>query len=71
MSYLIENGEKKGLMRDASLTAMTLEVLNKISAIGKDVDTSDGMCGKGGQSVRVCDGGPYIRIEDIIIGGLS
>ena len=71
MSYLIENGEKKQLMRDASLTAMTLEVLNKISAIGKDIDTSDGMCGKGGQSVRVCDGGPYIRVEDIIIGGLS
>ncbi|MFX1275228.1 MAG: TldD/PmbA family protein [Promethearchaeota archaeon] len=71
MSYLIENGEKKQMMRDASLTAMTLEVLNKISAIGKEIDTSDGMCGKGGQSVRVCDGGPYIRVEDVIIGGLN
>ncbi len=71
MSYLIENGEKKHLMRDASLSAMTLEVLNKISAIGKNIATSDGICGKGGQSVRVCDGGPHIRVEDIMIGGLS
>ena len=71
MSYIIENGEKKELMRDASLSGMTLEVLNKISAIGKEVSMSDGMCGKGGQSVRVCDGGPYIRIEDVIVGGLN
>ena len=52
---------------------MTLEVLNKISAIGKESQMfiADGMCGKGGQSVRVCDGGPYIRIEDVIVGGLN
>ena len=71
MSYKIENGEKKELMRDVSLSGMTLEVLNKISAIGKDISYSDGMCGKGGQSVRVCDGGPYIRVEDITVGGLN
>ncbi len=70
-SYKIENGEKKELMRDVSLSGMILEALNKISAIGKEIDYSDGMCGKGGQSVRVCDGGPYIRIEDITVGGLN
>jgi len=70
-SYRIRNGEKKELMRDVSLSGMILEVLNKISAIGKEVDYSDGMCGKGGQGVRVCDGGPYIRIEDITVGGLN
>jgi len=71
LSYKIENGEKKELMRDVSLSGMTLEVLNRISAIGKKVDLSDGMCGKGGQSVRVCDGGPYIRIENVMVGGLN
>ncbi|TFG23126.1 MAG: TldD/PmbA family protein [Promethearchaeota archaeon] len=71
MSYKIENGEKKELMRDVSLSGMTLEVLNRISAIGKNISYSDGMCGKGGQSVRVCDGGPYIRAENIIVGGLN
>ena len=70
-SYQIINGEKRELMRDVSLSGMILEVLNKISAIGKQISYSDGMCGKGGQSVRVCDGGPYIRIEDITVGGLS
>lgn len=71
MSYKIENGEKTDLMRDVSLSGMTLEVLNRISAIGKNIHYSDGMCGKGGQSVRVCDGGPHIRINDIMVGGLN
>jgi TldD protein len=70
-SYKIENGEKKELMRDVSLSGMILEVLNKISAIGKKTSYSDGICGKGGQSIRVCDGGPHIRIEDITVGGLN
>lgn len=71
MSYKIEKGEKKELMRDVSLSGITLEVLNRISAIGKEVGISDGTCGKGGQGVRVCDGGPYIRVENIIVGGLN
>ena len=73
LSYKIENGEKKDLMRDVSLSGMTLEVLNRISAIGNQdtFDFSDGTCGKGGQGVRVCDGGPYIRIEDVTVGGLN
>lgn len=70
-SSKVIKGEKKELMRDVSLSGMILEVLNKISAIGKEINYSDGMCGKGGQSLRVCDGGPYIRIEDITVGGLN
>ena len=72
-SYKIENGEKKELMRDVALSGMILEVLKKISAVG-DKNTfghSSGICGKGGQSVRVCDGGPYIRVDDITVGGLN
>jgi len=71
LSYKIKDGEKTELMRDVSLSGMILETLNKISAIGNTISFSDGMCGKGGQSVRVCDGGPYIRIEDILVGGLN
>jgi TldD protein len=72
-SYKIENGEKKEIMRDVSLSGMILEALNKISAIGneKSFNYSVGICGKGGQRVRVCDGAPYIRMEDITVGGLS
>ena len=73
ISYKIENGEKKEILRDVSLSGMTLEVLNKISAIGNynTFNYSDGVCGKGGQGIRVCDGGPYIRIENLTLGGLN
>lgn len=72
-SYKIENGEKKELMRDVALSGMILEVLNRVSAIGdkESFSYSDGICGKAGQSVRVCDGGPYLRVEDITVGGLN
>ncbi len=72
-SYEIENGEKKQLMRDVALSGIILEVLNKISGISdkSSFNYSDGICGKSGQSVRVCDGGPYIRINDITVGGLN
>jgi TldD protein len=71
LSYKIEDGEKTDLMRDVALSGMTLEILNKITAMGKEVNFSDGMCGKGGQRVRVCDGGPYIRVKDVTVGGLN
>ncbi|MFX0038633.1 MAG: TldD/PmbA family protein [Promethearchaeota archaeon] len=73
ISYKIKDGEKKEIMRDVSLSGMILEALNKISAIGdkNSFNYSVGICGKGGQRIRVCDGAPYIRIEDITVGGLS
>jgi TldD protein len=73
ISYEIKNGEKTQMMRDVSLSGLTLEVLNRITAIGdkKSFNYSDGICGKGGQGLRVCDGGPYIRIKDINVGGLN
>ena len=71
LSYKIKNGEQKELMRDVSLSGMILESLKKISAIGDTISFSDGMCGKGGQSVRVCDGGPHVRIDDMLVGGLN
>ena len=60
-------------MRDVALSGMILEALKKISAVGdkKSFGFSSGICGKGGQSVRVCDGGPYIRVDDITVGGLN
>jgi len=73
ISTRIENGERKENLRDVSFGGMTLDVLNKISAIGNEstFDYSDGICGKGGQGIRVCDGGPYIRIDDLTVGGLN
>jgi TldD protein len=69
-AYLIENGEKKQLLRDAALSGTILEVLNKITAVSKGLQMDDGTCGKGGQSVPVCSGGPHLLIKDTVIGGV-
>ena len=72
-SHEIKNGEKLHLMRDVALSGLILEVLERISAISDEssFNYSDGVCGKNGQRVRVCDGGPFIRIEDTTVGGLN
>jgi len=67
-AYTIKNGEKNKLLRDVTITGKILEVLKNVEAVGKDFGTSPGMCGKLGQSVPVEDGGPHIRVKDIVVG---
>lgn len=69
-AYIIEKGEKKQILRDAALSGSILDCLNKITAVSKDFELDDGACGKGGQSVPVCSGGPYLLIRDTVIGGI-
>ncbi len=69
--YLIENGEKKELIRDVALSGLTLESLKNITGIAKKMQYSPGTCGKGGQGVRVGDGAPHTRIENVKVGGLE
>jgi TldD protein len=69
-AWEIKNGEKTQLLRDAALAGMMLDILNSIVAIGKHSFGDDGTCGKGGQGVPVCSGSPYIRLNDIVIGGI-
>ncbi len=69
--YLIENGEKKELIRDVALSGLTLESLKNITGIARKMNYSPGTCGKGGQGVRVGDGAPYTRIENVKVGGLE
>ena len=70
-AYTIEKGEKKKLLRDAALSGMTLEVLNNVLGIGRDLEFSEGYCGKGGQNATVSDGGPHMAWEGAIVGGLE
>ncbi len=70
-SYLIENGELTKLVRGVMLSGMILETLKNVDAVANDlvVRTSVfGGCGKGGQLVRVGDGGPHVRVKEITIG---
>ncbi len=71
-AYKIKDGKICEQVRDVVLTGNVFETLMNIDAIGNDRILFGGLggCGKGGQSpLRVSDGGPHIRIEDVTIGG--
>jgi len=71
--YEIKNGKLGRLLRDVVLTGNVFQTLADIEAIGNDLKMHGGLggCGKGGQSpLRVSDGGPSVRIKNIVVGGL-
>jgi TldD protein len=69
-AWLIEKGELTEHLRNVSISGLTLNALNNITAIGKDLRIkSPGTCGKMGQSVPVDGGSPHMRIEKIVVGG--
>ncbi|MEM2080713.1 MAG: TldD/PmbA family protein [Candidatus Bathyarchaeia archaeon] len=67
-AYEIINGEISEPVRNASISGNTLETLFKVEAVGKDFELWPGRCGKG-QTAFVCDGGPHIRVKEVIVGG--
>ncbi|MEW6203312.1 MAG: TldD/PmbA family protein [bacterium] len=71
-SWLIRNGQKEKLLRDVAVSGLTLEALRKVEAVSSDFSLSmPGTCGKLGQGVPVDDGGPYILISELVVGGQS
>lgn len=68
-AYRIENGEKKALYRDAAISGLSMDVLNKVGLLSKEIERDVGTCGKDGQSAPVTSGGPYTFISDMVIGG--
>lgn len=71
-AYMIRNGKIHEKIRDVVLTGNVFETLMNIDAIGNDLKIHGGLggCGKGGQSpLRVSDGGPHVRIRNVVIGG--
>ena len=67
-AYEIVNGEIGEPVRNASISGNTLETLLKVDAVGKDFELWPGRCGKG-QTAFICDGGPHIRVKEVIVGG--
>ncbi len=68
--YLIENGEKKELLRDCTLSGGIFDVLRNIDAIGRDIEMQNiGECVKAGQTVLVGYGSPHVRLKNLTIGG--
>ncbi len=68
--YEINDGEIGAPVRDASISGNTLETLHHVDAVGKDFMLDPGRCGKG-QTAFVCDGGPHIRVKEMVVGGSS
>jgi TldD protein len=66
--YEIANGEIGEPVRNASISGNTLETLLKVDAVGKDFGLWPGRCGKG-QTAFTCDGGPHIRVKEMLVGG--
>jgi TldD protein len=67
--YLIENGKVAAPVRGATLIGNSLDVLERIDAIGNDLRMKSGFCGKDGQTVPVGTGQPTVRIAEITVGG--
>ena len=67
-AFPIKNGEIGKRVRAVSITGTILNTLHEIDGVAKDFGLSPGFCGKEGQSVRVSDGGPHVRIKKIRVG---
>ena len=71
-AYLIRDGKMGPMVRDVILSGNVSETMKAIDAIGNDFHLDGGLggCGKGGQApLPVSDGGPHIRIRNVVIGG--
>ncbi len=70
-AYMIRHGGLAEMVRDVTLTGNLFETLRRIDRVGSDFawDVSSGDCGKGQEGLPVCDGGPHIRIQDVLVGG--
>jgi len=70
--YMVRDGKIAELVRDVVLTGNVFKTLMNIDMIGDTVKwpPAGGGCGKGGQSpLPVGLGGPYVRIQDVVVGG--
>jgi len=67
LGYVVKSGEFEKPIRDVTLSGDLLSVLKNISMVGNDIKYNPGWCGKSGQSVRVADGGPHIRVNSMRI----
>ena len=66
--YEIHNGEIGHAVRNASISGNTLETLHHVDGVGRDFSLGIGRCGKG-QTAFIGDGGPHIRVKEMVVGG--
>lgn len=69
--YMISNGEVGSPVRGAVLIGNGPRTLEMIDAVGDDLSFEEGTCGKEGQGVPVCTGGPTFRVSELTVGGVD
>ena len=69
-AQMIRNGELAEPLRDVSVAGLTLETLMNIDAVSSDFEMKmPGQCGKDGQGMFVDNGGPHVRVKELVVGG--
>ena len=70
-AWVIRDGKLAEPLRGMTLSGNLFTTLQNIDLVGRDFEwtESGGNCGKGGQSVPVGQGSPYIRIRNAVVGG--
>lgn len=70
-AYLVEDGKIAYPVKGATLIGSGPEIMQRISAVGNDLELDHGVgtCGKNGQSVPVGVGQPSLLIDRITVGG--
>lgn len=68
-AFLIERGEITQPLIGVSLSGLILETLHNIDAVAKDFKLNVGYCGKESQLIPIGDGGPHVRIRNVLVGG--
>ncbi len=66
--FEIVKGEIGAPIRNASISGNTLKTLHMVDGVGKDFTLDPGRCGKG-QTAFISDGGPHIRLSEVVVGG--
>ncbi|MBL8647664.1 MAG: metalloprotease TldD, partial [Sphingosinicella sp.] len=72
-AYRIENGQLGAPIKGATLIGSGPEAMQKVVAIGNDLELDEGVgiCGKGGQSVPAGVGQPTLMLEGLTVGGTA
>jgi TldD protein len=69
-AYMIRNGQLAEHLRDVSVCGMTLDTLMNIDAVSNSFEMEmPGTCGKNGQGMPVDNGGPHVRVKELVVGG--
>jgi TldD protein len=72
-AYRIENGRLGAPIKGATLIGSGPEAMQRVVAIGNDLELDEGIgiCGKGGQSVPAGVGQPTLMLEGLTVGGTA